>query len=151
LATGRLHPFYVSVTEINHNSQEKTLEISCKIFLDDMEAVLKQNYKNNVDLSDAKKEAEHNKLLSDYISKNLAVSADGKPGKLQYLGYETDKESVWCYFEASNVPAVKKLDITNSILQDYTEKQINIMHITVNGNRKSYKLDYPNRQASFSF
>jgi len=145
------HPFYVSVTEINHNSQEKTLEISCKIFLDDMEAVLKQNYKTNVDLTNEKKEAEHNKFIAEYISKHLSVTADGKSSKLNYIGFEKDKESVWCYFEAANIPSIKKLDINNSILQDYTDKQINIMHITVNGNRKSYKLDYPNKQASFSF
>lgn len=145
------HPFYVSVTEINHNNQDKTLEISCKIFLDDMEGVLKQNYKTNVDLTDEKKQAEHNKFISDYISKHLAITTDGKGSKLNFIGFEKDKESVWCYFEAANIPSLKKLDITNSILQDYTDKQINIMHITVNGNRKSYKLDYPNKQASFSF
>ena len=29
------HPIYVSVTEIEHNAAEKTLEISCRIFTDD--------------------------------------------------------------------------------------------------------------------
>jgi hypothetical protein len=29
------HPFFISVTEINHNSGDKNLEISCKIFTDD--------------------------------------------------------------------------------------------------------------------
>jgi hypothetical protein len=145
------HPFYISVTEINHNSQDKIFEISCKIFVDDMEAVLKQNYKTAIDLSNEKQKDLHDKLLADYISKNLLVAADGKGGKLSYIGYEKESESVYCYFEVSNVPSVKKLDITNSILQDYIDKQINIMHITVNGNRKSYKLDYPNKQASFNF
>ena len=41
----RLHPFHVSVVEINHNATDKTLEISCKIFTDDFEKVLAQNYK----------------------------------------------------------------------------------------------------------
>lgn len=145
------HPFYVSVTEINHNSQDKTIEISCKIFVDDMEAALKQNYKTPVDLSNDKQKELHDKLIADYIPKHFALSADGKGGKLNYIGFEKDKESVYCYFEIINVASVKKLDITNSILQDYIDKQINIMHITVNGNRKSYKLDYPNKQASFSF
>ena len=27
-----VHPFYVSVTEINHNAKDKTIEISCKTF-----------------------------------------------------------------------------------------------------------------------
>ena len=33
----RLHLVFVSVTEIEHNAKEKTLEISCKIFTDDFE------------------------------------------------------------------------------------------------------------------
>jgi hypothetical protein len=58
---------------------------------------------------------------------------------------------VYCYFEVAQVPAVKKLQLNNSILQDLTADQINIMHVTVNGSRKSYKLDYPQKQASFNF
>lgn len=148
---GWAHPFYVSVTEVAHNNKDKSLEVSCKIFVDDMEAALKQKYNIPIDLSNEKQQEQHNKLIADYISKHLLLAADGKAVKLNYVGFEKESESVFCYFEAANVPSLKKLDITNSILQDYTEKQINIMHITVNGNRKSYKLDYPDKQASFTF
>jgi hypothetical protein len=145
------HPFYISVTEINHNSKDKTLEVSCKIFVDDMESTLKQNYKVAVNLTDAKQQAANDKMINDYISKHLIFATDGKRVKLNYLGFEKESESVFCYFEVENTPAFKKLDVSNSLLQDFTEDQINIMHVTVNGNRKSYKLDYPNKQASFSF
>lgn len=145
------HPFYISVTEINHNAKDKTLEISCKIFVDDMEETLKKNYKTKVDLSSAQHQEQNNKLIADYISKHLAFVADGKLQKLSYVGYEKESEAVYCYFEVPNLPAVKKLDVTNSTLQDFHTEQINIMHVIVNGNRKSYKLDYPNSQASFTF
>ena len=39
------HPFYVSVTEVNQNVSEKTLEISCKFFADDFENILEKSYK----------------------------------------------------------------------------------------------------------
>lgn len=145
------HPFYVSVTEVNHNSKEGTLEISCKIFADDMEDVLKQNYKKAVDLTDARQQAQNNQLVSDYIQKHLSIAADGRGQRLAYVGFEKEAESVYCYFEVTGLPAVKKIDLTNSILQDFTDKQINILHVVVGGNRKSHKLDYPHKQASFSF
>ena len=44
-----LHPIYVSVTEIEHNAKDNTLEISCKIFTGDLEAVLRKNNKIKVD------------------------------------------------------------------------------------------------------
>ena len=145
------HPFYVSVTEINHNNKEKALEISCRIFIDDMESVLKQNYKTPVDLSNAKLQVQNDKLVADYIVKHLSLTADNKALNLTYLGFEKESESVFCYFEVTQVAGVKNLKLTNSILQDLTNDQINIMHVTVGGTRKSFKLDYPKKEASFSF
>ncbi len=145
------HPFYVSVTEINHNAKDKTLEVSCKIFIDDMEDALKKNYAVSTDLSNEKQIAQNNRLINDYVSKHLSLIADGKAVKLQFVGFEKDKESVYCYFEVPHIATIKKIDLTNSLLQEMHQEQINIMHIVVNGARKSYKLDYPAKQASFSF
>lgn len=146
-----MHPYYVSVTEINHNLKEKALEITCKIFIDDMEEVLKQNFKTVVDLSDQKQQAKNDKLITDYIRKNLNIAADHKAVQLHYVGYEKDSEAVFCYFEILNISSLKALHVSNSILQDLTDKQINIMHVSVNGMRKSYKLDYPQKEARFTF
>ncbi|MFN2457114.1 MAG: DUF6702 family protein [Chitinophagaceae bacterium] len=147
----RLHPFYVSVTEINHNAKDKALEITCRIFADDMESILKQNYKTVVDLGNESRHASNNRFINDYINKHLSLSADGKTAKLQYVGFEKEGASVYCYFEVPNIATVKSISLNNSILQDFTEKQINIIHVTIGGNRKSHKLDYPQKQASFSF
>lgn len=146
-----MHPFYISVTEINHNATDKTLEISCKIFVDDMEEVLRKLNQTKVDLSEAKNQVQNNKMIEAYVKQHLAVTADGRSVPLQYVGFEKEKESVYCYFEVTNVPSVKKIELTNSLLQDLTDQQINIMHVTVKGERKSLKLDHPKKQASFSF
>jgi hypothetical protein len=49
------------------------------------------------------------------------------------------------------VASVKKIDIANSILYDFNEGQINIMHVMVNGKRQSLKLNNPDKQASLTF
>ena len=51
------HPFYVSVTEINQNLKEKTLEISCKLFAEDFETTLNKDYKTTVDFTGVKSKA----------------------------------------------------------------------------------------------
>lgn len=145
------HPFYISVTEINHNAKDKTLEISCKMFADDMEQILEKNYKTQLDISSAKDKASFDRLLPDYMSRHLALTVDGKPVKFTYVGYEKDKESAYCYLQVDNIAALKKISITNSILHDFNDTQINIVHVTVNGKRQSTKLDYPDTQAAFSF
>ena len=147
----KLHPLHVSVTEINHNDTEKTLEISCKLFTDDFEKVLTQNYKTKVDLINPPDRPAMEKLVSDFILTHLSIKADGKPVQLSYIGYERDNDAIYSYFQADNIKPVKKIDITNHILHELFTDQINLLHVIVGGKRKSYKLDYPQQEASFSF
>ena len=147
---GEFHPFYISVTEINQNAKDKILEISIKVFAEDLEETLKKDYKAPVDLSLAKDKVALDKVIPDYINKHLALVVDGKPVRLTYVGYEKERESAYCYFQVDNVSSVKKLDITNSILYDFNGDQISIMHVVLNGKRQSVKLNNPDRQASFT-
>jgi hypothetical protein len=145
------HPFYISITEINNNAKDKTLEISCKMFAEDLEETLNKNYKTEVDLSLAKDKAALDKFIPDYVNRHFSLVVDGKPVKLNYVGYEKDKESAYSYFQVDNVPSLKRLDVNNSLLHDFNQDQINIVHVVVNGKRQSTKLDFPSKQASFSF
>ena len=146
-----VHPFHVSTTEINHNEKDKTLEITCRIFTDDFENILRKNYKTKVDLSSDKDKEAMNKLVSDYVIKHLSLKVNDKTLNLSYLGFEIDHEAVNCYLQIENITSVKKIDAVNSLMYDMYDDQMGIMHVTVNGNRKSTKLDYPTTNASFSF
>ena len=145
------HPFYVGVVEVNHNKAGAALDISCKLFAEDAQTVLEQQYKTKVDFGQPEQKATIDRLLNDYVHKHLALQADKKPLNLHYVGFEREAESLYCYFEAEGVPVVKNLDFNNSLLYDFTDQQINIMHVMIGGVRKSFKLDYPNTGASFSF
>lgn len=145
------HPIYVSVTEIEHNAKDKTLEISCKIFTDDFEKTLRSTYKTYVDLLKPKDKNAMNKLVADYVQKHLLIKVDGKAATLQFLDYEQDEEGIVSYYQVNNIAAVKKLDITNNILFEYKKEQISIIHSSVNGNKKSTKLINPDDKVIFEF
>ena len=49
-----MHPFYVSVIDINHNNKEASLEISVRTFTTDLENRLEKEYNVKLDLSDPK-------------------------------------------------------------------------------------------------
>jgi hypothetical protein len=146
-----LHPFYISVFELNHNSNERSLEITAKIFADDFEAVLKKNFNTIVDISKEAQKPALEKMMAEYLSKNLHLSVDGRTLEMKFLGFEKDKESVYCYLEVTALPSVKKLSVRNTVLYDHTKDQANIMHVIVGGKRKSVKLDYPKEQVDFDF
>jgi hypothetical protein len=146
-----LHPFFVSVTELNFNAKNQHLEISCKMFVDDLQNALKQNYKRTIDLANEKQESENNKIINDYLIKHFSIIADAKAVGLKFIGYEIESESIFCYVEGVVNPSPKKVVITNKILHDYKQEQVNIMHVVVNGNRKSTKTDVQTTQASLNF
>jgi hypothetical protein len=145
------HPFYIAVTEINLNTSDKTLEVSCKMFADDLEQIIEKNNHAQLDISADKDKENFDKFIPVYVRNHLSLSIDGKATRLSYIGFEKEKESVYCYFQVENISSLKKIDISNSLLHDFTADQINIIHVTVNGKRQSTKLDYPNKNVSFSF
>ena len=145
------HPIFVSVTEIEHNAKDKTLEISCKIFTDDFEKALRQTYNTHVDLLQPKDKNAMNKLVMDYVQKHLLLKVDGKAVALQFVGYEQQEEGIVSFYQVNNITSVKKLDITDNILFEYKKEQMSIIHTIVNGNRKSTKLINPEYKTSFEF
>ena len=145
------HPFHVSVVEIEHNSGDKTLEISCKIFTDDFENALAKNYKTKVDLINPPNKAAMDTLVKKYILSHLSIRANGRPVVFSYLGHENEKEAAYGYLEVENISSVSKLEIINTLMHDEFIDQVNIMHVKVGGNRKSTKLDYPDKEAVFTW
>lgn len=146
-----IHPFFISVTEINHNATDKNLEISCKIFTDDFETVLAKSSGSKIDLFNPKDKQAAEKLISSYLKKHLVIKIDNKPVVLEFVGFERENEAVWSYLQVSNAVTPKKIEVNNDLLYDSFDQQINLMHVSVGGNRKSTKLNYPDMNASFQF
>jgi len=91
------------------------------------------------------------KLISDFVQKHLLIKLDNKSVQLSYLGFEREAEAVYSYFQVENIGAIKKLEASNSILHEMFTDQINMMHIMVGGKRKSFKLDYPDKEVAINF
>jgi hypothetical protein len=146
-----LHPFFVSVIELNHNSKEQSFETSVKVYNDDFETALRKFGNVKVDLAKPENKASIDQLVTKYIQQKLLVKVDGKNIVLHYVGYEQKQESTWIYFETPNVSTVKKVEVNCNFLYDFQDKQMNIFNVKVNGIEKNYKLDYPKTVAAFDF
>ncbi len=147
-----LHPFYIAMTDINYNRQDKELEISVRIFTDDFENALRKNNANApIDLLHPASQAQMNRFVSDYIAKNLHIAINNTAATMQFAGYEQAQESIWAYFEIKNIASVQKITVNSSLLYDYTREQSNIIHVKVNDKEQTNKLNYPDKDVSFSF
>ncbi|WP_454803990.1 DUF6702 family protein [Mucilaginibacter phyllosphaerae] len=148
---GLFHPFYVSVTEIKHNPKTQAVEVSCRMFYDDLEHALEKENKTPLDIVKPADKAQLNRFINEYVKKHLNIKVDGKPLNLSYVGYEIQEDGAWAYFEVKGVTSVKKIEIHDELLNAMHAEQINMLHVTVGGQRKSTKLDAPDADTSFSF
>jgi hypothetical protein len=90
-------------------------------------------------------------LVKRYLISHLLIKADSRAVAMNYLGFEKEDDAVSAYLEVENIATVKTVDVNDSILHDMYDDQISIIHVIVGGNRKSTKLDYPEKDASFTF
>ena len=123
------HPFYVSVIEIQHNESAATAEISVRIFTEDLEETLRKQSNTPIDLVYPKNKTLMDKQVSTYIRQKLHLTINGKPCELQYIGYEIQKESIWCYFEIPNITQLKTLEADCNLLYEFVNVQTNIFHV----------------------
>ena len=140
-----IHPYHVGSVEINYNAKTKTFEISAKFFLDDLENSLNAKYNKTLHFGEEKSKAGLDQALENYFAEYFKLKSNNKFLKINYLGFEEDKESVNIYLESEAAEMPKKVETAVSLLYSFFDDQMNIVHIIVNGERKSSKLNYPDR------
>lgn len=146
-----LHPFFVSMIEVNHNAKEATVEISVRVFTEDLEKTIQKYTPTKLDMLKPADKAFLDKQISNYLSQKIRFKINGQPVTLQYLGHEIQQESVWSYFEVPKISDLKKLEVDCTLLYDFEKSQSNILHVKSRNMEKSYKLDYPKNATVFEF
>ena len=131
------HKFYVSVTEIEHNEKNQTLQVISRVFTDDFENVLKTRYDPAIRLGEKVETPGVNAHIEKYLTQRFAVEVDGTPLKAKFLGKEYENDMILFYIEIPNVKEMKKIKVKNTLLLDMFEEQKNLIHVEYKGKTKS--------------
>ena len=145
-----LHPFHVSVCDVVVNREAKAVQISQRIFLDDLELALNNSYGMRLLIDDETTSARRDSLIDLYLQEHLKVLVDGKTKTANYLGSEFEEDGIWCYIEIKGVKKVKEVQVKSTILYGEFDDQANIVHFSMGDYEKSVKLDEKNPSATFS-
>ena len=144
LMSASLHPLHISVTEINYDEKEKSLEIMSRIFMDDLEMTMRDRYhSDNLDIL-APKEKTLDEMMREYFTENLRISLDKKNQKINYLGHENDGDTFVFYIEVVSVKKWKEISVSNTAMIQKFQDQSNLVHVTVREDVKSMRLTKSN-------
>ena len=126
------HEFYVSLCKIDHNPETNALEITMKIFTDDLEYGITGS-KDFYGLGTEKEPVEADSLIWSYIIKNFMVSINGEPGSYLYIGKEVELDVTWIYLEIEKISGFDKIEITNRMLTELYRDQVNLINVNYTG------------------
>jgi hypothetical protein len=136
-----IHPFHVSVCDVEFNEEAKSIQLSQRIFLDDLEQTLNKKYKIHLIIDKESSKAYRDSLIQVYLFESIHLSVEGKKKKPVYIGNEIEDDAMWCYIEYSGIKKFKSLKIKSTVLIETFEDQANIIHFTYGDYEKSIKLD----------
>ena len=143
LALSSFHKFYLSVSEIRYSAADKTLQVTSRIFMDDLEQLMEDRYGITAHwLTDKQHPGAHG-LLEKYLTQRFVVKRDGKilPLKLLGLKEQNDVFVLFIEFSVDNWEQTKQLSVQNRVLMDLFEEQQNVVHLYLNGKKSSTVLD----------
>jgi hypothetical protein len=150
--SGVFHPFHVSVCDVAMNTDKSRLEITQKIFIDDLEIALRQfSNDSKLDIIKESDQQEFQALIKRYFIQKVRIKANDKLVEYSFLGAEKEGDVLWCYLEVSNIKQLKVFEIENSILTDAFDDQMNLVHVKVEGKTKSLRLRQNETSGSLTF
>lgn len=134
-----LHKFYVSVNQIDFVPKKKALEITSRIFIDDIDLALEKKYGKKYYLGTPKETSESIDFLKKYLKEKFTIKVNGQQKEIIFLGKEVEDNVLICYFTVKDVEKVSSLEIKNTILMELYDQQ-HIFHTNILGNKKSILL-----------
>ena len=146
-----VHDFHTSLTEVNYNPKTGSLEVSIRVFTDDLVRMLneKQGTKSLKIEDDARK---IDPILESYFRKNFALVSPNKEVKFgKYYGKEKEADATWLYFEITDCQHIQDHTIYNAIFQDMFTDQTNLINIIYPQGKKTIVFDQKTKIANWPF
>jgi len=136
------HKFYVSVTNISYSEKDQAIQITSRIFIDDIEKVLLERYGVETHLATNSETSLANEYIEKYLRTKFLMFIDGEQKEYNFLGKKYDNDIMICYLEIPEVAIieVKSLEVQNELLTDLFDEQQNVVHFRVKGKKKSFVL-----------
>lgn len=146
------HPLHVSVTEIEHDPEEKRLEIIMRIFIDDLELSIKNEVDQPyMDITQPGEGSSTDKLLKNYLDGRLKIKVNGKEKDVEYVGHEVELPVMYIYAQVRNVKKLKEISVFNSLIMETYDDQTNLVHVESGGKTKSLKLNEKRKEDQLIF
>lgn len=119
------HRFHTSLTRMDYNPEEKSVEITIQLFTHDLQAALERQEKTSINFEKTPKIDE---IILKYLGERFVLkNKDGAIKKLKWIGMELETDSIWLYVETAMPEGMASATLENRIFQEIFADQANLV------------------------
>ena len=137
LTSFSVHKFYVALYQVNYAPEKKMLQITTRIFVDDLNNAIGKKYTKKSNLGSENETVEDLNLLKRYFGEKLSFNVNGQVRHMLFLSKEMEGDVLICYFTIKEIKKINSLEIYNSVITEGISEQQNIMHFNVLGTKNT--------------
>lgn len=146
-----VHKYYISLTKIDFVEKEKSVQITMRFFIDDIEKTLEGRYKIELELATEEENKNANIYLEKYIASKFEIIIDQKVKSFNFLGKEYENDIVFFYLEITNIEMIKQISVQNRMLFEEFPDQQNFVKTNINKSKKTFILRKENDKEMLNF
>ena len=139
-AAAPAHVFYVSIARVKWNADDARLDISVRVFTDDLEEAIVAKGGPRLRLWTVQAHADRDRHVSEYLASRLAFRVNGVDRQLTYAGMEDALDATACLVQITGVDRVETIEVENRILIEMFDTQANVMRFEIGGEKKYVNL-----------
>ena len=145
------HKYYLSLTQIEYNKDQDSLEVIINVFMDDIEFAINKEYSVDLRLTTKQELEDVDSYFQKYLRKNLRFLVNKELVNYNFIGKEYEGDLVYFYLEVNVSDRPITLEVFNTILVTYFEQQQNIIKFKNGSDRQSKILSKNTNKALLKF
>ena len=136
------HKFYLSVTQVNYSEKEHSLQMTSRLFIDDLNNLMLERYGIDAHFETKGQHPLAMEYIKEYFQKKFQLKVNGEALEYQILGQKRAIDKVIFFIEAKDVylTDIHELEVYNALLTDLFDEQQNVVHLKINNQKKSFLL-----------
>ncbi|MBC7747620.1 MAG: hypothetical protein H7Z76_03400 [Methylotenera sp.] len=127
------HKFYVALYQVNYAPEKKMLQITTRIFVDDLNTSIGKKYQKKINLGSEKETDEDLIFFKKYFNEKFNIKVNGQVKPIHFISKEMEGDVLICYFSIKEIQKINSIEIYNAVITEGNSEQQNIMHFTVMG------------------
>ena len=135
-----IHKYYVSLVKVTYKNKESTLQITMRIFINDLEDTLNKTSAEQIELATENESKKIDHLIKEYIDSKFQLVINDTIKNSTYLGKEYDNDVVYLYLESKNIKHILSIQIRDNMLMEQFPNQKNIIKLQINNTKKTFFL-----------